>query len=271
MPLSLESKPHTSLAYTERNPAEFVYTASESRRLLPASSQSNSAALDRCLAPDQFSIPPRFSKSFDYDLVIADRKHFKRFIYISVSIVLLILALVLLLHFLPRKQKHHGPSKNLTLAVNLALTFFDAQKCRFSNISVYLNQIQSSSIPVTEFFFLFLFSAAGVYPKNSTVKFRGDSGLQDGNSHADLVGGFYDSGNNMKFSFPTAYTVTLLSWTVIEYHQKYNEISELNHVKDIIRWGTDYLLKLFILPSNATSDNGILYSQVRPNEALYEY
>ena len=87
--------------------------------------------------------------------------------------------------------------------------------------------------------------------------------MQDGNSsntHADLVGGFYDSGNNIKFTFPTAYTITLLSWSVIEYHQKYADIGELEHIKDVIRWGSDYLLKVFVAP-NATSDPTILYSQ----------
>lgn len=92
------------------------------------------------------------------------------------------------------------------------------------------------------------------------VKFRGDSGLEDGNS--SLVGGFYDSGNNIKFSFPTAYTITLLSWSVIEYHQKYEDIGELDHIKNIIKWGSDYLLKLFI-PSNQTSPgSSTLFSQV---------
>ena len=108
------------------------------------------------------------------------------------------------------------------------------------------------------------FLTAGHFPKNSSVTFRGDSGLQDGNSSShDLVGGFYDSGNNIKFSFPTAYTITLLSWTVIEYHQKYADIGELEHVKDIIKWGSDYLLKLFVPPINATSSstNTNLYSQ----------
>lgn len=88
--------------------------------------------------------------------------------------------------------------------------------------------------------------------------------MQDGNSSTppfDLVGGFYDSGNNMKFTFPTAYTMTLLSWTVIEYHQKYDDIQELDHVKDIIKWGIAYLLKLFVVPPNATSGRTILYSQ----------
>jgi endoglucanase len=86
--------------------------------------------------------------------------------------------------------------------------------------------------------------------------------LQDGNSGGthDLMGGFYDSGNNIKFSFPTAYTVTLLSWTVVEYHQKYADIGELDHVMDIIKWGSDYLLKLFV-PPNATVVAPTLYSQ----------
>lgn len=64
----------------------------------------------------------------------------------------------------------------------------------------------------------------------------------------------------MKFSFPTAYTVTLLSWSVLEYHDKYADIKELDHVKDIIKWGSDYLLKL-VIPKN-TTNSAILYSQV---------
>lgn len=106
--------------------------------------------------------------------------------------------------------------------------------------------------------------SAGRYPKSSPVKFRGDSALEDGvssNKPDGLVGGFYDSGNNMKFTFPTAYTVTLLSWSVIEYHPKYADMNELDHVKDIIRWGTDYLLKVFVAP-NATSNQTTIYSQV---------
>lgn len=95
--------------------------------------------------------------------------------------------------------------------------------------------------------------------------------MQDGtvsNLNADLVGGFYDSGNNIKFSFPTAYTVTLLSWSVIEYQEKYAEIGELNHVKDIIKWGSDYLLKVFV-PANSTPDSTILYSQASIFEVIY--
>lgn len=123
----------SSSASIERRPVEFVHTISEAGRLLPSASRWNSIELEFSLFPQSSStydsIPSRFAKSVDYDLVITDKKYFKRFLYISVSVVLLILALILLLHFLPRKNKHHGNSKNLTLAVNQALTFFDAQKC----------------------------------------------------------------------------------------------------------------------------------------------
>ena len=122
-----------SAASIGRHPVEFVHTISEAGRLLPSASRWNSKELEFSLYAQSSSaydsIPPRFAKLVDYDLVITDKKHFKRFLYISVSVVFLILALILLLHFLPRKNKHHGPSKNLTLAVNQALTFFDAQKC----------------------------------------------------------------------------------------------------------------------------------------------
>jgi len=98
--------------------------------------------------------------------------------------------------------------------------------------------------------------------ENSLIRFRGDSGMNDGNSNEknlDLVGGFYDAGNNIKFSFTIAYTVNLLSWTVIEYHEKYEDVGEIDHVKDIIKWGSLYLLKLFVPPNNSSAR---IYSQV---------
>ncbi|XAR49633.1 Cellulase [Bertholletia excelsa] len=221
---------------TEREPMLHVHTISEAHRLLPSSSQWNSIELDFNLLPRSSnlsdSIPSQFSKSVDFNLVISDRKYFRRFLYISAAILLFFVISVLLLRFWPRKHSHHRSSEDLTLALGQALLFFDAQK-------------------------------SGYFPKNSSVTFRGDSGLHDGSFNggpAKLVGGFYDSGNNVKFSFPTAYVVTLLSWTVIEYHEKYDHVGELKHVKDIVRWGSDYLLKVFAPPS--PNSDAILYSQV---------
>ena len=77
--------------------------------------------------------------------------------------------------------------------------------------------------------------------------------------NVDLSGGFYDAGDNIKFGFPGAFTITVLSWSVIEYSAKYEAMGELDHVKDIIKWGTDYMLKTF----NASAPSiDVLWAQV---------
>lgn len=75
--------------------------------------------------------------------------------------------------------------------------------------------------------------------------------MKDGFPTRNLTGGYYDAGDNIKFGFPGAYAMTLLSWSVIEYKAKYQAAGELNHIKEIIKWGTDYMLKTF----NYTSPN----------------
>ncbi|KAJ4727760.1 Endoglucanase [Melia azedarach] len=53
--------------------------------------------------------------------------------------------------------------------------------------------------------------------------------------------------------------MTMLSWSVLEYSAKYEAIEELDHVKDVIKWGTDYLLKTF----NSSADSiAMIASQV---------
>lgn len=64
-------------------------------------------------------------------------------------------------------------------------------------------------------------------------------------SAGNLVGGYYDAGDSIKFAFTQAYAMTLLSWSVIEYKTKFQALGELDHAKDLIKWGTDYLLKTF--------------------------
>lgn len=69
----------------------------------------------------------------------------------------------------------------------------------------------------------------------------------------DLVGGYYDAGDNVKFGFPMAFTTTMLSWSVIEFGGVMK--GELQNAKDAIRWATDYLLK-------ATAHPDTIYVQV---------
>lgn len=100
--------------------------------------------------------------------------------------------------------------------------------------------------------------------KREIPHWRGSSALLDGqlihNSSApavNLTGGFYDAGDHLKFGFTSAYAMTLLSWSVIEYKTKFQAVGELDHAKELIRWGTEYLLKTF----NATQLDRI-YCQV---------
>lgn len=71
----------------------------------------------------------------------------------------------------------------------------------------------------------------------------------------DLVGGYYDAGDNIKFGLPMAFTTTLLAWSVIEFGSSMKN-RQLDHAKDAVRWGTDYLLKA------ATPSPSALYIQV---------
>ncbi|GLJ13677.1 hypothetical protein SUGI_0217990 [Cryptomeria japonica] len=95
---------------------------------------------------------------------------------------------------------------------------------------------------------------SGKIPAYQRIKWRRDSGLRDGSAaNVDLVGGYYDAGDNVKFGFPMAFTTTMLAWSVIEFGKLMG--SELQNAKTAIRWSTDYLLK-------ATAHPDTIYVQV---------
>ncbi|KAI3787543.1 hypothetical protein L1987_42088 [Smallanthus sonchifolius] len=96
---------------------------------------------------------------------------------------------------------------------------------------------------------------SGKLPANQRLKWRADSALHDGSSaNVDLVGGYYDAGDNVKFGLPMAFTTTMLAWSIIEFGE--NMKSELGNAKEALRWSSDYLVKA----SMATPDT--LYVQV---------
>nr|XP_043608590.1 endoglucanase CX-like [Erigeron canadensis] len=100
---------------------------------------------------------------------------------------------------------------------------------------------------------------SGKLPNNQRLTWRADSALRDGYSaNVDLVGGYYDAGDNVKFGLPMAFTTTMLAWSVIEFGDYMK--SELVNAKEAVRWSSDYLLKA------ATTTPGTLYVQVgEPN------
>lgn len=71
----------------------------------------------------------------------------------------------------------------------------------------------------------------------------------------DLVGGYYDAGDNVKFGLPMAFTVTMMSWSIIEYGKQMAASGELGHAMNAIKWGTDYFIKAHPQPN-------VLYGEV---------
>ncbi|XVF51413.1 hypothetical protein PTKIN_Ptkin04bG0183400 [Pterospermum kingtungense] len=97
---------------------------------------------------------------------------------------------------------------------------------------------------------------SGKLPPTQRVKWRGDSALTDGHpDKVNLVGGYYDAGDNVKFGWPMAFTVTLLSWAAIEYPQEISSANQLKTLRTAIRWGTNFILKSHTSPTT-------LYTQV---------
>ncbi|XP_062184917.1 endoglucanase 13-like [Phragmites australis] len=91
---------------------------------------------------------------------------------------------------------------------------------------------------------------SGKLPADHGVKWRGDSALTDGFSQGvDLVGGYYDSGDHVKFGFPMAYAVTMLSWGVLEFEKEMVAANNLRRALDAIRWGTNYFIKAHTEPN----------------------
>ncbi|TYK06088.1 endoglucanase 6-like [Cucumis melo var. makuwa] len=97
---------------------------------------------------------------------------------------------------------------------------------------------------------------SGFLPRNQRVNWRSHSGLQDGKaSGVDLVGGYYDAGDNVKFGLPMAFTVTMMSWSILEYRVQLAASGELGHAMDAVKWGTDYFIK-------AHTEPNVLYGEV---------
>ncbi|XP_015959090.1 endoglucanase 25 [Arachis duranensis] len=165
-------------------------------------------------------------KYVDLGCIIVSRKIFVWTVGTLLFSAFLAGFVTLIVKTVPRHHHKHPPPDNYTLALHKALMFFNAQK-------------------------------SGKLPKHNNVSWRGNSCLQDGKGDGvsaaikDLVGGYYDAGDAIKFNFPQSFAITMLSWSVIEYSAKYDAAGELSHVKELIKWGTDYFLKTF----NSTADS----------------
>lgn len=108
----------------------------------------------------------------------------------------------------------------------------------------------------------YCFCAAGKL-ENNQIPWRGDSALTDGKEAGlDLSKGMYDAGDHMKFTFPMAFTATVLAWSVLEYGDQMSAAKQLDPALDALKWITDFLIAAH------PSDN-VLYIQVRVSFCLF--
>ncbi|KAL8556727.1 hypothetical protein ACS0TY_004259 [Phlomoides rotata] len=97
---------------------------------------------------------------------------------------------------------------------------------------------------------------SGKLPPTQRVNWRGDSALSDGNlEKVNLSGGYYDAGDNVKFGWPMAFSVSLLSWAATEFRNQIDSANELGNLRTAIKWGADFLLR-------AHTSSTTLYTQV---------
>ncbi|CAA7047458.1 unnamed protein product [Microthlaspi erraticum] len=97
---------------------------------------------------------------------------------------------------------------------------------------------------------------SGKLPVKQRVNWRADSALSDGEpDHVNLIGGYYDAGDNVKFVWPMSFTTTLLSWAAIEYENEISSKNQLGYLRSSIKWATDFILRAHTSPTT-------LYTQV---------
>ncbi|KAH6797407.1 glycosyl hydrolase 9C1 [Perilla frutescens var. hirtella] len=91
---------------------------------------------------------------------------------------------------------------------------------------------------------------SGKLPTNQRVKWRGDSGLGDGYAQGvNLVGGYYDGGDHVKFGLPMAFATTMLSWSAVDFKTELVSLNQMGHTLEAIKWGTDYFIKAHPQPN----------------------
>ena len=85
---------------------------------------------------------------------------------------------------------------------------------------------------------------SGPLPKTNRIYWRHDSMLDAGaDNGVDLTGGYYDAGDNVKFNFPQAFTITMLAWSGITFADGYKKAGQMDYLLDAVKWGTDYFIK----------------------------
>ena len=86
---------------------------------------------------------------------------------------------------------------------------------------------------------LFFYEAqqAGPLPEWNRVTWRADSTMSD-----DVLGGWYDAGDHVKFNLPMAYSAAMLAWGLYQYGDGVEKIGEWQNYQNNLEFVLDYLV-----------------------------
>ncbi|CAM0913407.1 unnamed protein product [Alopecurus aequalis] len=147
-------------------------------------------------------------------------------------------------------MRSRGGAAAWVLSVAVALAFFFASAGATAVRHDYEEALRKSLL-------YFEAQRSGRLPHGQRVAWRDHSGLTDGlEQGVDLVGGYYDAGDHVKFGLPMAFTVTMLSWSLLEYGADVAAAGELAHALESIKWGTDYFIKAHTAPDELWAEVG---------------
>ena len=134
-----------------------------------------------------------------------------------------------------------------------------------SQTSSFLDKNPNIAAEVIQKAFLFFEAqrSGDLDEERNRIPWRGDSALTDGaDVGRDLTGGYYDSASFIKVGYTSAFSMTTLSWTAIEYEDDLLKIGQLDEMLGAINHGIEYILKAYDDKGTATVADDALYGQV---------
>ena len=168
-------------------------------------------------------------------------------------------------------EKNPNNVDNFAEALQLALCFYDANKCgdEVSEDGYYSWRhdchVKDAKIPLVKM------DTGGTEKSAVKDSGKGDSataaaGLYegtnmsdefiaknkkyldpDGDGCVDLTGGWHDAGDHVKFGLPGSYSASTVGWGYYEFRDTYIETGLQKHVEDELRWINDYFMKATFL------------------------
>ena len=89
--------------------------------------------------------------------------------------------------------------------------------------------------------------------EGNPIEWRGDTDLNDGSDNGvDLVGGWYDAGDHIKFDLPGATSASMMAWSGVKFYDGYKQSGLLSELKKHLAWANAYFMKTY--DNNGTAD-----------------